>query len=394
MSILIVARENDIHAGLVGHGLSMRGIPVRHWFSERLPGRATAGILFPEGDDGSAGEETPPVFHRPEEGSVREVLNEPPVRLVWYRRPHRACLPEDLDPEDRRVAEVEFRAFLDGLWHVVAPRAVWINPLSSWHAANNKPHQLRCARVAGLRVPETLCSNDPDEIRAFHRRHLAHGIVYKTFLPQVRVCRGGGVEAVYTAAVRDTDLATDEPLRLVPGIWQRRLRRGCEVRVTLFGRHHFAIRYLPRAGVDEEGAVVDRRLRPDRYRPEPHALDRETLAACRALMRMLELEFGCIDLFIEPDGRIFFLEINEMGQFLNTDFETPGLKVFESFCAFLASRSGRRAGAQDFPCIRDVVTDPGFRAYCRRHGFRHPVPGAEGGTSGKAPGTARHDPVS
>ncbi|RMF17149.1 MAG: hypothetical protein D6757_01640 [Alphaproteobacteria bacterium] len=40
--------------------------------------------------------------------------------------------------------------------------------------------------------------------------------------------------------------------------------------------------------------------------------------------------------------------------------------------ARLSSRSRRRA--KDFPPIQDVLTEAGFRAWCRQHGFRHPLP--------------------
>ena len=49
----------------------------------------------------------------------------------------------------------------------------WVNPPASDVAAQQKACQLRSAARAGLKIPETLISNDPAEIRAFWQGWLA-----------------------------------------------------------------------------------------------------------------------------------------------------------------------------------------------------------------------------
>src|SRR5262249_51757775 len=100
--------------------------------------------------------------------------------VVWNRRPTSPVLPEGLHPADWILATRDGLHFVHSLWQLVAPDARWINPLLAQSRALLKPLQLRLADEVGLTIPETLCSNDPQQIVEFLRAHPGCA-VFKSF---------------------------------------------------------------------------------------------------------------------------------------------------------------------------------------------------------------------
>jgi glutathione synthase/RimK-type ligase-like ATP-grasp enzyme len=68
------------------------------------------------------------------------------------------------------------------------------------------------------------------------------------------------------------------------------------------------------------------------YRGAPHELPPELSSRCAELVASLGLEFGAIDLLLEPDGRYWFCEINPNGEW--GWLQNSGLPIAEA----LASR--------------------------------------------------------
>lgn len=54
---------------------------------------------------------------------------------------------------------------------------------------------------------------------------------------------------------------------------------------------------------------------------EPVALPSPVQAACRRILKTLNLAYGAIDLIVTPEQDYIFLEVNPSGQFLWIDFE-------------------------------------------------------------------------
>jgi hypothetical protein len=101
-----------------------------------------------------------------------------------------------------------------------------------------KSLQLVTAAEVGLAVLRTLCSSDPARIRAFIREN-AGETIYKPFCAtQWRTT--GGSACLFTAVIDESELPDDDVLRLSPGIFQPRIAKAYELRVTMMGRHVFA----------------------------------------------------------------------------------------------------------------------------------------------------------
>ena len=85
----------------------------------------------------------------------------------------------------------------------------------------------------GLAIPETLFSNDPDDIRHFYAAHRDAGVIFKLCIQtHWHEQATGARHALYTTELRAEDLRDDEALYHCPAIYQRKVEKAYELRVT------------------------------------------------------------------------------------------------------------------------------------------------------------------
>jgi len=311
---LIATFPDDVHAAAVAVALRKKGHEAVLWYSADFPTRQCGAIeIDGQGHSWSM---------------VGEDLAERATAfdVVWYRRPRHPSLPADMHPGDRQIAERACMAFYQAFWDVVAPQAFWINPLSS-READLKPRQLIEAARVGLAIPPTLCSNDPERIRAFLDKHRGQ-TVYKSFLPS-RWKTDEGVAQLFTSPVGVDDLPDDDVLQLSAGIFQRTIDKQYEVRVTAIGEHLFAARLHSQ---ENDLAREDWRRAYNTLRIEVMELPPEVATRCLALMKSLGIVFGCFDFIVTPADEFVFLEVNPMGQFMWVENLDPSILLTDAFC--------------------------------------------------------------
>jgi len=319
--VLIATYPADIHATVVADAINSRGHEAVLWQGADFPTRQEASILL---DNGAA-----PAWEV--SGPLVSMTSEEPFDVVWYRRPViEPVLPEEMHPGDRVVAHRECSIFSRNLWQLIAPDAFWINPRGSRQRSSAKALQLQEALAVGLQIPPTLCSNDPSRIRNFIATNEGE-TVFKPFYPAQWLTETGSV-LTFTSSVSLEDLPDDDILRLTPGIFQRRVPKDYELRLTYMGSHLVAAKLLsqeiPCARLDWKLAFTDLRVVPIEI---PPALDR----ACRRLLRRLGIVFACLDVIVTPRGEHVFVEINEMGQFLWLEELNPEFRLLDPFCELL-----------------------------------------------------------
>jgi len=334
MRLLIATFPDDVHALEVALVLRERGHEVVTWSGGDFPTLQSASVEF-EGRD------------------TRWIASGPELELagdgfhvVWYRRSVAPTLPEWMHPGDRPMAQRECEDFVAGLWRLVAPDAFWVNPLEGRARADLKLVQLREAQRAGLTVPRTLASNDPARIRAF-LGELGAPAIYKSFYPQ-HWRDGDRVAMLFTSEVSPARLPADDVLRLTPGIFQPRLAKAHELRVTVMGERVITARIASQALAATQ---LDWRARSVGLTIEPDELPPEIETRVHALMHSLGLVFGCLDFVVTPAGELVFLEVNPMGQFLWVEHANPEVRLLGPFCDFLLSR-GRAGGTLECAAVR------------------------------------------
>jgi glutathione synthase/RimK-type ligase-like ATP-grasp enzyme len=129
-------------------------------------------------------------------------------------------------------------------------------------------------------------------------------------------------------------------LSACPAIYQRRIAKQHELRVTVVGDEIFACRIDSQA---REESRVD--WRAAGYTSLDHRaceLDEAVADRCRALLRTLGLEIAGLDFIVTPEGETVFLEINAAGQWAWVEQET-GLPIAAAIARRLAgaARGGR-----------------------------------------------------
>jgi glutathione synthase/RimK-type ligase-like ATP-grasp enzyme len=369
MSILIFGFPRDIHLHAVRWALDQVGASHHAVYTPDLPQLLRASIVMTP--------DTPPAASFRDGTTCGRTGS---YHTVWFRRSGLAVRPAGMLDADWSVADRECDHHIRTLRRYLAPDAFWVNDIEARDRALLKSPQLEAAVACGLPIPETLFSNDPDDIRHFYAAHRRGGVIFKLcFQTHWYAQESGARHALFTTELRDEHLRDDEALSRCPAIYQRKIEKQYELRVTCMGDVCFAARLD-----SQERAMTSMDWRADLARPlTPHRVELPPRVEerCLMLMRVLGLAFGCIDLIVTPDGEHVFLEVNEMGQFLWVEQREPALPLLRAFATLLVEgrldRSTVLAGTE---CIsygaflasgaweRGVADDDG------RHAF-YEVPG-------------------
>jgi len=235
------------------------------------------------------------------------------LRSVWFRRHRLPRMPGSMGPADEEYCLREADWFVKGVLYSFTAseeNLAWMNHPSNAQFAESKIYQLTVANSLGLKIPSTLVSNNPEEIREFFDE--CSGSVIAKPLRLGYFDHGDRQTCVYTVQIRREDLADNSPLQLAPVIYQGLISKKCDVRVTVVGDRLFA------AAIDSQSvpsAVTDWRQADTGKLPHAvHTLPDSIQAKCLELMQALGLSYGAIDLILTPENEYVFLEINPGGQ--------------------------------------------------------------------------------
>jgi MvdC family ATP-grasp ribosomal peptide maturase len=250
------------------------------------------------------------------------VVDAADVAAVWLRKLWIPRMDPSLEESFREHCIRESRAALHGFLGGLG-RCRWLDPPEHVRQAEEKLRQLREARAAGLRIPRTLSSNDPEEVRGFFDElaREGRGMVAKLLTP-FSVGMGRPAQFVYTSEVREADLAALESLRHCPMLFQERIEKARELRIAYVDGRCFA------GAVDARGTSGEadwRRAAVGECAWLEEDVPAELAAGLRRLMSAFGLRFGAADVIITPEGEHVFLEVNPGGEWgmLQRDLGLP-----------------------------------------------------------------------
>jgi glutathione synthase/RimK-type ligase-like ATP-grasp enzyme len=293
--ILIVSDEFDPHADRMLTLLRGEGVECVRWIPGAFPLQSRIALEY--GAQGCAGSLAT---------ASRQVELES-IRSVWYRHPAAPGLPAGLAENERRFADAESRSVLSGMYQTFD--WFWVNHPDRVRVANSKPLQLRLASELGLRIPKTLITNDPGEVRRFHAAN-GGNVVYKPLnsgflLSTERLC--------YTTPLSARELERIDLIKAGPGIFQENIAKKVELRITAIGRRLFATEIDSQASAAARNDWREAEIEDLPHRP--HDLPATVERKCLDLLQRLGLVYGAIDMIVTPDGEYVFLENNPSGQF-------------------------------------------------------------------------------
>ena len=219
-----------------------------------------------------------------------------------------------LGPAEPTGAAREVSALLHE-WLDVTEVLVMGRPASMF-SNSSKPHQARLIAAAGLAVPTTLVTNDPEAVREFRSRH--GRVVFKSI---------SGIRSI-VREVDDAALARMDRIRDLPTQFQARVE-GTDVRVHVVGEAVFPTRITSTA-LDYRYAARDG-LACDL---EPWVLAPDVEQACISVASALALPLAGIDLRVGDDGTVTCFEVNPMPAFSYYESNT-GQPIAAAVAAFL-----------------------------------------------------------
>jgi hypothetical protein len=245
--------------------------------------------------------------------------------LIWWRRINQPLVyPGWLtDPVERDFISHEWRAALVGLLNDQF-NGIWINDPALDLRAGNKLYQLRLAEESGLRIPKTLVSQQPSDVRAFCRE-LGGRVVAKKIA-------GSQLRHTVSVVVTLDQLKDDRAIALCPAIYQEIIPSRRHLRVNCFGeRIHSSL---------IESDVFD--WRRDLNVPfSSYNLDPSTKRCLGRLLQLAGLRMGIMDMILTDADELIWLELNPQGQFLFCEALT-GDNLTISFTDFLLDEARGR----------------------------------------------------
>lgn len=318
-AVVIYSAAGDPHAAAVAWALHKNGTPHRIQPSIRKDEKTRLSIHVGETADTVTYEDL-------------EIIN---IRSSWYRRP--------LKPQAGSCHEAD-QSFIQEQWQCLQKNifdvadnlisSLWVNRPRAALFAESKLAQLQAARAAGMQIPETLIGNNAPDIASLIERH--GKVVFKTFYPHSWQSEHSGT--TYDVGVAMLDGGSDLPeqaIALSPGIYQRYIDKAFDIRVTIIGGKLFSAK-IQRAG---GGGYVD--WRPHSYdediRFENFAIGIALEGKLQNLMNRLGIVFGCVDLAVDHLGDVYFLEVNQAGQFLFMEEALPELPLTRAMAAMLST---------------------------------------------------------
>ncbi|WP_230598654.1 MvdC/MvdD family ATP grasp protein [Xanthomonas albilineans] len=316
-SVLVYTANNDFHANIICNALNLRGNHTFKWAGEDYPENSTASISL---DNGKSN-----IIFKNSDMS----LSQHNIDVVWFRRRMSPKAPTIVDDRDREFATSELcsASYANSIF---IENSFWINSEASARLCDAKPLQLKLANAAGLNVPRTLISNDPAQIKDFIDS--VKSCIYK---PLSGACwnENGSSFSTYTAEINKSLLPEDAILQSTPGIFQEKITKSFEVRAQFFGNFYGAIRI---ESPSLRNGDLDWRIDQNSISScSPLNLPNEIFKSCRLLMKALGIVSGAFDFIIDTNGRWFFMEVNEAGQFLFVEAWCEQLPLLDAFCQFV-----------------------------------------------------------
>jgi glutathione synthase/RimK-type ligase-like ATP-grasp enzyme len=224
------------------------------------------------------------------------------------------------------------------MWGMIASLGCFqLDPLLSVRKADHKELQTRKAIELGLSVPATLFTNDPQEASAFIDAY--EGRVITKMQYSFAIYRDGIENVVFTSHVRPEDKEALEGLRVCPMIFQQEIKKTLDIRATIVGQQIFA------AAVDAQG---DEHTQLDWRRDglglirawQPYELPEEVKEKLLQMQAFLGLNYGAADFVLSPEGELFFLEVNAVGEFFWL-VQAPGLPIADALADVLLDLAPR-----------------------------------------------------
>jgi len=314
-TVLIITNDHDEHADAVVAELNERKVEVFRFHPAEFPHACSVSI---EIDDGRVRGEL-------RNAERRVAFDE--ICAAWYRRAGNlyetrvSLTSEKLDNYVKAQTTATVAALCSNL------DTFWVSHPFGLRRGEVKALQLAEASKAGLKIPHTLISNDPEMTSTFVDALGETECAIKPLLAVGVTDEQGGFRLPLTKTLpRGHSL---ESVALAPTMFQPYVEKAFELRCVVIGDRIFSAKMDSQA--NESSRIDWRGGDPDH---EIFELPAEVEASLLRLMKRFELNFASLDMIVTPEGEYVFLELNPNGQWLWLELEL-GLPLVASMADLL-----------------------------------------------------------
>ncbi|KJY41400.1 30S ribosomal protein S6 modification protein RimK [Streptomyces sp. NRRL B-1568] len=299
-AVLVVTQIDDATADLVIDELNGRGVPVVRLDPGDFPGAVTLNV---HADDQGLG------------GTIAtdtRCVDVTGVRAVYWRRPRPYASPKAIAGDDARWVVDQARYGLGGVLAAL-PGAGYVNHPWRIRDAEHKPAQLAAAARFGLRVPRTLITNDAAAAQGMAEDH--GPVVYKPLWNTPYSSEDGQACSIWVTETSPAEM--DDSVGATAHLFQHRVDKVADVRLTVVGRRMWAVRIDGSPGLDWRR----------HYDKLTYTLIDTPSAVAKAVREYLDtfgLVFGAFDFGLDLDGAWWFYECNPNGQWAWFPDPIPG----------------------------------------------------------------------
>ncbi|MCX7596446.1 MAG: hypothetical protein N2235_22365, partial [Fischerella sp.] len=287
MNILILGNSSDAHAVHLQNALTQAGATVDYLDTSMFPTQIRISW-------------EPNSFMGSLRLSAERLLKFQDIHSVFWRNFASVSIPSLEDSHQQTIAFNDSMSLLRTL--IKACPARWVNSWEAYQFHKEKPLQLRQVQLLGVKIPQTLITNDPEQVLRFAKSH--EKVIFKPVY-------GGAHTQLLTASLLEPK-RVNLALSLAPITLQEYIP-GTNIRSYVVGNFVYSAEIRSHCldfRTDLEAELI------------PVELPQQVQQQCRDIAKALYLEWTAIDWRQTPAGEYVFLEANPSPMFLHFERQT------------------------------------------------------------------------
>ena len=243
------------------------------------------------------------------------------INAVWYRRfgrfsssNHYTTTKQEIGDETSELLKFELNNITDFFVSLIPPDVPFIG--SRRKDNTNKLIELWHANNVGLNIPYTIITSEKKRLMQILKEK--GKIISKSAYNARTIPYDGDLYTMFTTEITEQDIY-NLPDLFFPSMVQEEIIKEFEVRVFFLLGNIYSMAIISQ---DNPQTTIDFRKydikKPNRF--IPCDIDPDTKNKICLFMKRMNLNIGSLDFIKGKDGKLYFLEVNYMGQFGMVDF--------------------------------------------------------------------------
>ncbi|TLX25123.1 grasp-with-spasm system ATP-grasp peptide maturase [Chryseobacterium indologenes] len=240
-------------------------------------------------------------------------INLSQVNAIWYRRWLNSEYTLNRNKKVNSYLRKEFHALTQYFFSYFQENK-WYNRHDYFQEFLSKTEQLSIAKEVGFRIPDTLITNNKNDLISFLKKH--ESIIVKP-ISDVESFYDKSTKKLmgtFTARITEDYIKANISVHFFPSLFQAEIKKKYELRIFYDKGHCYPMAIF---SSKNEKTSVDFRQYDNQLpnRNVPFKLTSREKYQIKRFMKKSNLETGSLDIICSRNNELFFLEVNPLGQF-------------------------------------------------------------------------------